>query len=64
MSSVGGAAFALLKADGSVVAWGDASSGGHLSRSQETTERDLRSRERREGFFPKNPDFCLDPLLE
>ena len=39
VSSVGGAAFALLKADGSVVAWGDASSGGHLSRSQETTER-------------------------
>ncbi|CAL1129414.1 unnamed protein product [Cladocopium goreaui] len=35
ISRVGGAAFALLKADGSVVAWGDPSSGGQLSRSQE-----------------------------
>jgi len=34
ISRVGGAAFALLKADGSVVAWGDPSSGGQLSRSQ------------------------------
>ena len=31
---MGGAAFALLKADGSVVAWGDPSSGGQLSRVQ------------------------------
>eukprot|EP00434_Breviolum_minutum_P005013 symbB.v1.2.004425.t1/scaffold248.1/size253060/1 len=41
VSSVGGAAFALLKADGSVVAWGDASSGGHLSRSQEEQLNDV-----------------------
>ena len=42
VSSVGGAAFALLKADGSVVAWGDPECGGHVTRSQETGRDDLK----------------------